>query len=65
MSATPQLLKDHVNEREREPNAMRAFPVRLGGKEPLTKHGLDRDASADPSQLRAWADEFPDANIGL
>lgn len=34
------------------------------GKDPLTQHGF-KDASTDPSQIRAWWTKHPNANIGL
>lgn len=40
------------------------FPLRPGGKTPLTRHGL-ADATTDPAQVRAWWSARPDANIGL
>lgn len=39
------------------------FPVRPGGKEPLTLHGF-KDASTDLAQVVAWWSRHPDANIG-
>jgi hypothetical protein len=39
------------------------FPLRPGGKEPLTKHGL-QDATQDAAQVEAWWRRWPDANIG-
>jgi P4 family phage/plasmid primase-like protien len=38
------------------------FPIRPNEKSPLTPHGF-KDASLDPEQHRAWAEQFPDANI--
>lgn len=40
------------------------FPLRPGGKAPLTRHGF-KDASTDPMQIRAWWTATPMANIGL
>jgi hypothetical protein len=40
------------------------FPCAARGKVPLTPHG-HKDASADPSTVRAWWARHPDANIGL
>ena len=40
------------------------FPLRPGGKAPLTRHGF-KDASTDPAQIRAWWTATPAANIGL
>lgn len=37
---------------------------RSAGKHPLTPHGV-KDASSDEAQLRAWAGQFPDSNLGL
>lgn len=34
------------------------------GKHPRTQHGLN-DATTDEVQIKAWWDEFPDANIGI
>ena len=34
------------------------------GKHPLTKNGL-KDASTDGKQIQQWAEEYPDANIGV
>lgn len=49
---------------------LRLFPVRLiqngqkWEKRPLTPNG-HKDASSDPSQLRAWSTEFPDCRWGV
>lgn len=40
------------------------FPLRPGGKAPLTRHGF-KDASTDPAQVAAWWKDNPTANIGL
>lgn len=40
------------------------FPLRPRGKTPLTRHGY-KDASADPDAIRAWWDQWPDANVGV
>lgn len=40
------------------------FPCAVGGKRPLTRHGL-HDASTDLEQVAAWWTSTPDANIGL
>jgi hypothetical protein len=40
------------------------FPLRPGGKTPLTEHGF-RDATTDPSDIRRWWARVPDANIGV
>jgi hypothetical protein len=42
----------------------RIFPLRPGGKEPLTTHGV-KDATRDPKQIRAWWTRWPDANIAV
>jgi len=34
------------------------------GKHPRTPHGV-KDASKDPQQIKAWWDQWPNANIGL
>ncbi|MDP2735772.1 MAG: bifunctional DNA primase/polymerase [bacterium] len=38
------------------------FPC--NGKVPLTSHGF-KDATTDPSQIKAWWTKYPDANIGV
>lgn len=40
------------------------FPLKPGGKKPLTTHGF-KDASRDPDTVRAWWTRWPDANIGV
>ena len=40
------------------------FPCRPDSKQPVTEHGLN-DASNDPSVVRAWWKEHPQANIGV
>jgi Bifunctional DNA primase/polymerase, N-terminal len=40
------------------------FPVRPGGKEPLTEHGF-LDATADHAQVDRWWRRHPDANVGV
>jgi hypothetical protein len=40
------------------------FPVRPGGKTPITKHGL-KDATTDPAIIRQWWEKWPSANIGI
>ncbi len=40
------------------------FPLRVRGKKPLTEHGF-KDATTDPTQIRAWWTKWPDANIGM
>jgi P4 family phage/plasmid primase-like protien len=40
------------------------FPLRPGGKEPLTPHGF-KDASTDPEAIAAWWRRWPGANIGV
>jgi hypothetical protein len=37
---------------------------RNAGKHPVTRHGKD-DATADPSQVAAWWERWPWANIGI
>ncbi len=43
---------------------LKVFPLRPWGKVPLTRHGL-KDATTDPTQLKAWWQRWPDANLGL
>lgn len=40
------------------------FPLRPGGKTPLTQHGF-KDATTDTTQIRRWWTSTPAANIGL
>jgi hypothetical protein len=40
------------------------FPVRAGGKVPLTRHGV-HDATTQPGRILAWWDRHPDAGIGV
>lgn len=40
------------------------FPCLPNGKQPLTPNGY-KDASADPAQIEAWWEKWPEANIGL
>jgi hypothetical protein len=40
------------------------FPLKPGGKTPLTEHGF-KDATTDEDQIRQWWSKWPDANIGL
>lgn len=40
------------------------FPCQPRGKSPLTEHGY-KDASKDVATIRAWAEQYPDANIGI
>lgn len=40
------------------------FPVAVGGKEPLTRHGF-HDATTDLEQIHAWWSSIPAANIGM
>ena len=40
------------------------FPVKGGGKAPLTEHGC-KDASTDAGQILKWWERWPDANIGI
>jgi hypothetical protein len=40
------------------------IPLRPGGKEPLTAHGV-HDCTTDPEQIGAWWATWPEANIGL
>ena len=43
---------------------MKRFPIKPGAKTPLTAHGLN-DATDDPSQLEAWASQFPGCNWAI
>jgi hypothetical protein len=40
------------------------FPVKPGGKVPLTQHGL-KDASLDPAELAGWWRRWPNANVAV
>ena len=40
------------------------FPVAPNKKIPLTGHGF-KDASKDPSKIKAWWGRYPEANIGI
>lgn len=40
------------------------FPVAVGGKQPLTRHGF-HDATTDLNQIRRWWSATPGANIGM
>ena len=40
------------------------FPCSPHGKRPLTPHGF-KDATTDPTQIRRWWKQWPDANIGI
>jgi hypothetical protein len=40
------------------------LPIRPGGKEPLTTHGV-KDATTDERRLLHYWDRWPDANIGI
>lgn len=40
------------------------FPCQPNGKAPLTPHGF-HDATTDLSQIRAWWERWPQANIGM
>lgn len=45
-------------------SGLHVFPLRPREKTPLTPHG-HKDATTDLAQVRAWWDQWPDANIGL
>ena len=40
------------------------FPLKPGGKTPLTDHGF-HDAARDDQTIRAWWGKWSDANIGI
>ena len=40
------------------------FPVAVGGKRPLTRHGF-HDATSNLDQIRRWWSATPGANIGM
>lgn len=40
------------------------FPIKVGGKRPLTVHGC-LDATTDTAQIERWWSEWPHANIGI
>ena len=40
------------------------FPLRPGGKKPLTPRGF-KDATTNPDRIRRWWKRRPDANIGI
>ncbi len=40
------------------------FPLREGGKEPLTKNGC-KDATQDPQQIQQWWKRWPKANLAI
>jgi len=40
------------------------FPLRPGGKEPLTPHGF-KDATTDPEAIAEWWRRWPEANVGI
>ena len=40
------------------------FPLKPGGKAPLTAHGF-KDATTEAGRIRAWGAEHPSANVGL
>jgi len=39
-------------------------PCKPGSKEPATRHGF-KDATTDPSQIRAWWTQNPDCNLAI
>jgi Bifunctional DNA primase/polymerase, N-terminal len=43
---------------------LRVFPCKVDDKRPYTEHGF-KDASTDPSTIRAWWRQFPEALIGV
>lgn len=40
------------------------FPVREGGKEPITEHGL-KDATINPLLIEGWLKKYPNANVAI
>lgn len=45
-------------------HGMPVFPCAPEGKQPITRHGF-HDATTDQSQVEAWWNRFPAANIGM
>jgi len=45
-------------------NGKPVFPLKRGGKEPLTEHG-HYDATTDPRRIHMWWNRYPGANIGI
>lgn len=45
-------------------HAWAVFPLRPGGKEPLTPHGF-KDATTDEAAIREWWSRWPNANLGI
>ena len=43
----------------------KVFPIRPHGKEPVLGLLWKDAASNDPTQISKWAQEFPDANVGI
>lgn len=61
ISSTAMLMKGALSQAG---NRKPVFPVKPGGKEPLTPHG-HLDATTDPSRITAWWNRYPGANIGI
>ena len=61
ISSTAMLMKAALSQAG---NRKPVFPVKPGGKEPLTPHG-HLDATTDPSRITAWWNRYPGANIGI
>ena len=40
------------------------FPLEKGGKKPITRNGCN-DATTDAAQVKAWWQQYPEANIGI
>ena len=41
------------------------IPIKAGQKQPPLVNGGTTSASIDPEQITKWADQFPDANVGV
>jgi hypothetical protein len=61
ISSTAMLMKAALSQAG---NRKPVFPVKPGGKEPLTTHG-HLDATTDLSRITAWWNRYPGANIGI
>jgi len=54
----------HQSARYYANNGLHCFPCVEGGKKPLTSNGF-KAASTVPSEIDAWWQHWPDANIGI